>query len=59
MLRYDKTPEELAKDIVSIMQQGKLIQDVRPQEERKEMPSQEPKEKAYRPATKKVSGPKL
>ena len=59
MLRYDKTPEELARDIVSIMQQGKLIQDVRPQEEKKEQLSQEPKEKVYRPAAKKVSGPRL
>lgn len=60
MLRYDKSPEQLAEDMIQIMEHGKLIQDIRPQDETlQERMQEELGMQKKRPITKKVSGPKF
>lgn len=60
MLRYDKAPEQLAEDMIQIMEHGKLIRDIRPQDEPiQERTPEEPEIQKKKTVMKKVSGPKL
>lgn len=60
MLRYDKSPEQLAEDMIQILEHGKLIQDIRPQDEPiQEKTLEDPGMQKKKTVMNKVSGPKL